>query len=433
MLNSRKVFLFTLLFFLTIFCIYYLLYRLGVMAVLPDNYNLLRNDADWYYKITEIGYYYQPKAIGNTAFFPFFPFFWKFTGLSSLGISVINLLLFCAALSLLNQVYKFTLFNLLFICTIPSFIFFIVPYSEALFFLFGSIYIYGLCRGSFLHQGIGLLGSGLTRSVVTIFIPAVFIVEICIFLFYTERKWGDFKDCLMKLLYQCSLCLLSIGIVAVYQYTAIGKWFYFIEIQQYWGRHFQWPTLPFTTFTPQSAMGMDTIGLSMGFTAIALFLFLINKVWYRKVDRKLNKNYDRALIFSLCYFIFISILDVFFTNDYQGHTKIWSINRHLLCTPYFFVILFGLRSSRWSGVVGQRFFMAGVTMIFLTTLFLTQISTYPIQLIYFIFFSVYLLKYIIIQGPLDGMERILHALFVSINVMFYLIYMQNYLQNGWLG
>lgn len=432
MLNSRKVFLFTLLFFLTIFCIYYLLYRLGVIAVLPDNYNLLRNDADWYYKITEIGYHYQPETIGNTAFFPFFPFFWKFTGLSPLAISVVNLLLFCAALSLLHIVYKFSLFNLLFICTIPSFIFFMVPYSEALFFLFGSIYIYGLCRGSVLNQGIGLLGSGLTRSVVTIFIPAIFIVETCMFFFYTERKWIDLKDSLKRFFYQCSICLTSIGIVAVYQYTAIGKWFYFIEIQQYWGRHFQLPSLPFTTFSPKSAMGMDTIGLSLGLIAAALFILLLYKL--RNEARKmLDKNYDRALIFSLCYFTFISILDVFFTDDYQGHTKIWSINRHLLCTPYFFVILFELRSSRWSGTIGRRFYMVGITIILLSTLFLTQVSAYPIQLIYYVFFSVYLLRYIIIQDPVDRVERIVHVLFISVNIMFYLIYMQNYLQNGWIG
>src|ERR1700741_904497 len=81
------------------------LYAKGNPGIFNDT-SFLNWDAAHYYMVKEHGY--DPV---NTAFFPLFPFFWKFVNVSPIGIGVINFVLFLFAISYLCAEMKLKLLD----------------------------------------------------------------------------------------------------------------------------------------------------------------------------------------------------------------------------------------------------------------------------------------------------------------------------------
>jgi len=126
--------------------ILYSAYRIYTeQPVLPSEKDLsIVWDGYHYTNIKNDGYSYNPARQSNVAFFPGFPYLWKYSGLNAFGISLINLLLFLTGLFFLVREFAIRQRDALLFLSLPSLFFMFVPYSEALFFAASSILLIGL-------------------------------------------------------------------------------------------------------------------------------------------------------------------------------------------------------------------------------------------------------------------------------------------------
>src|SRR5690606_11192213 len=215
---------------------YWLLHSLKYFHSQPTNHNLINWDAVFLKSIVTDGYEYVPYSGTNLAFFPLFPLLWKVTGFSPVGISIFNAFLFLASLTLLLRRKQVDFIILLILLSIPSFIFFAVPYSESLFFLFATCILIGYEQEAPFLKNIGFLGASIVKSASIIFIPAIIICELL--------GENNGKDQVRSVYISSLSSLLGLVVGATVQGIQTGQWFYFLEIQQYWGRHWIVPELP---------------------------------------------------------------------------------------------------------------------------------------------------------------------------------------------
>lgn len=122
------------------------LYAFGIIRFLPAENNLMQWDVFWYDQIRQNGYSYSATILSNVAFFPLFPYFWRFTGLGLFGMSVLNITLFLAAFTWLAQQLHLPARLQLLLLSSPLLLFMVVPYTEALFFCFATLLLLGLRR-----------------------------------------------------------------------------------------------------------------------------------------------------------------------------------------------------------------------------------------------------------------------------------------------
>src|SRR5690606_15706247 len=154
--NNMKVFVmpffrnsvYAFLIFVFSLCVaYFLMDAFGYVHTIPNENNLLNYDAKWYHSIATEGYRYI-QGMCNIAFFPLFPLVWKTLKVSEATISLFNFCVFAGAFVWLFKSGKFSIWSLLFMLTLPSTIFFALPYSEAVFFLSGAMILVGLHKNS---------------------------------------------------------------------------------------------------------------------------------------------------------------------------------------------------------------------------------------------------------------------------------------------
>lgn len=254
--------------------------------------------------------------------------------MNGLEISFLNLIVFIVSFILLIGKDRYKTIYLLVIGSLPCFIFFFLPYSEAWFFLFGTLLIIGYRKDSRLLQIIGLFGCCLTRSVSTFFIPAIIITELLAY-----RSSGISKRKLIaNILINTATCFSSILIVVLIQGVQTGKWFYYIEVQKYWKRHWLFPSLPFTNVSSNKVLGIDAVALIVGLVT----MFFCFKWAYAYVSTEIRKEgvspegtaICRSVYFSALFLSAIAIVDTCFTYDIAGRTNMQCMNRHLLCTAF---------------------------------------------------------------------------------------------------
>ena len=144
------------------------------------------------------------------------------------------------------------------------------------------------------------------------FSPLLFLQNLYSTLIFQKKILR--RSSLKELVFQLSACVLSLLAVAYIQYYQTGKWFYFIEVQKFWGRTPRLPKLPYTTLAPQRVLGVDAIafvvGLIAGYLVVCWLLLSIRKIWNRDIEIHIENN--RAIYFcSLCLFG-IALSDGFF-------------------------------------------------------------------------------------------------------------------------
>lgn len=101
--------------------------------------NFLQFDAVHYYKIVHLGYDHK-----RSAFFPFFPWIWRVLGGNiSIGI-VTNILIFSFSFAILNQIFQWDYWQKILFLSIPSSIFYFLPYSESIFALSSILLLYAI-------------------------------------------------------------------------------------------------------------------------------------------------------------------------------------------------------------------------------------------------------------------------------------------------
>ena len=114
-----------------VFILLYLFFSFfGLVKEFPNAENIIRWDASWYSSIAKNGYQYFWYDASNSAFFPLFPYLWKIIHVDSLGISIVNYLMCMSGLYLLYKYFEIEKKILLIYISLPSCIFFFLPFSE---------------------------------------------------------------------------------------------------------------------------------------------------------------------------------------------------------------------------------------------------------------------------------------------------------------
>lgn len=357
---------------------YWAMDRFGLITTIPNEKNLLNWDAYWYDSIRETGYKFVAGTSCNLAFFPLFPLFWKATALSAFGICCINTFIFAATITILQWGEKVSGMFLLLIMAMPSLVFNALPYSEAFFFLFGALLIKGYEQNSTPKKTLGILGASLTKSVSTVFIPAILLVELF------DRNKQAKRYHIDVIINVCS-GLLGTFLVGLLQWHQTGRWFYFFEVQKYWKRRWIFPRFPLTTYRAGKVLAFDGIGFSVGLLALACCLRWFYLLWLKRGEDKLAPN--NAVLFSALTLTATLILDTCFTFNDGGATSIWSINRHLLCSPFTMTFL----SWLYNNISKSKLQLYISMLIICICIYLTGVFRFPLMLLYYcLFFSTFI-------------------------------------------
>ena len=276
-------------------------------------------DAELYQRISNEGYSEEFLF----AFFPLLPLIWNFLSLSSIQVGLLNGVLFLIFLVITFKYLNVkSLFLVIFILTIPNFIFFFVPYTESLFFCSSTLILLGLKKENRPLLYLGLILSGLIRPAISVLIPAIVILY-----FLGSSKKKLIRDLILPILFS----ILGLGITVCYQYLYSSVWFSFYKAQAIWDNQIRLPTFPLRSWSGEFITQVD------GFAAlIGVFsMFIIGVLTYSKLLKKrpriLVTDYQ---IFSLLYFAGMTSIVLI----YRGGS-LFSLNRFLFASVFVIPIL----------------------------------------------------------------------------------------------
>ncbi len=328
---------------------FYILFLAAILVILQQSCypellirdHFLHWDAEHYEFIKQNGY-----ESYRVAFFPFFPMIWRFLSLETYGIVLLNSIVFLSAFYFLIKKFKIdNPLEIVLYLTIPSFIFFYLPYSESVFFLCSIAIIVGIKDKKYYLIYLGLLFAILARPAFTIFIPALIITE-----FYSDFKAKNF----LRIAIYIGISMLGIFIVTLIQYLDTGQWFKFFEAQKYWGNYLQLPHLPLTSWAGGFIVRLDGFAFLIGIISGGFLLGIIFKLKQFK-----GAVIPSEVIFSLAYLGGITLTVLMFRGG-----SLFSLNRFLFATPFIIIVLNFWIKSEFSITKKQLLSIFGLIFIF---------------------------------------------------------------------
>ncbi len=224
----------------------------------------------------------------------------------------------------------------------PAVYFAFIPYTEALFFLLGSIVLYGIKNNKKPALWVSLFLLSLTRPTGVILAPA--FLAMCLFS-NDNKKWhigalSWLANYLLPMAFGTSLFIW-------YEYIKSGIWFVFFDIEKkFWGHSLNMPVLPFGNYAGPPLMWISALALFVGI--FSFFYLLIRFIkWIAK-----NNTCEPLLIVS-CGYLLMSILSVVLFNPTWGTntTNLAGIYRYTFMNPFFYVFLYYFTNTvsyRWN-------------------------------------------------------------------------------------
>ncbi|MFN0031249.1 MAG: hypothetical protein ACKVOR_03720 [Flavobacteriales bacterium] len=256
----------------------------------------------------------------RTAFFPLFPAIWSSTGLSAGGISILNGLLFLCALACFKEVLLVEKRQFMLLLSIPSVIFFFLPYSEALLFLLSIGFIWSMHRSKLHTTLVFLVLISLTKPTVAILLPAVMIVE--------SNGSEPLGQKLKRMGMFTLAILLGNSLAFLIQYMQTGEWFQFFEAQTAWGNKLSMPNFPLSTWNQPRAIWFDSIAFWFSIVCGCLAGICIHRYY------KHHKSIDKLYMYSLLVIAGTGLYVLLFRGG-----SLFSLNRFVLISPFLFVVL----------------------------------------------------------------------------------------------
>jgi hypothetical protein len=234
-------------------------------------------------------------------------------------------LIYVAGFVAMALLFKLRNFWLLLLAALPSSIFFYLPYTESLFYLFSVIMIYGYTRKNFVLVGTGLLFASLTRSAAIVFLPALVLAE-----FAGENNYRSMS---LRIIGLTIISMLAIGIVFYLQFFQTGVLNAYGKTQQYWGLKLGDIHFPFRTWRTEEAgfwvQQLDAVALLTGILAA---VFLVRIIFLRIRNQHI---FSKELVFSCGY-----LACVCFSRMVFG--QMMSLNRYVFASAFFVVFIHNL-------------------------------------------------------------------------------------------
>jgi hypothetical protein len=372
-----------------------------------DSTNFLNWDAEHYSYISKNGY-----AGFRIAFFPLFPLIWKFLSVGVFGIILINSVLFLSSFYILIKILKITsATEILLYLSIPSFIFFYLPYTESLFFLCSVLIIIGLKNNRANLIYIGLFFAVLSRPAFTIFIPALIITEL--FNKNPEKKYFRINMCIL-------ITLLGLILVGIIQYIDTGEWFQLFSIQKEWGNRLQIPQLPLTSWAGGFIVRTDGFAFLIGVLAGGyLTAFIFN---FKKLKKKII---SKEVVFSLAYLAGITLSVLLFRGG-----SLFSLNRFVFATPFIIVALNYWIKQALNFNLKQLLLIFGLLFLF-CMLFGSYVHI--LAILKFTLWSLYVILLFTLKSNKPFIQKASFILLISLNFTFQIIFYLRFLSGEWVG
>lgn len=435
--NIREYLLVIGVHFALLISVYLLLYVVGEFKVLPTDDNLYQFDANWYGWISRHGYQLRPDGSSPTAFFPLFPLWMRYFSFNSIGVISFNALLFLTGMWLMVKNFGLSRGQLLLYLSLPSTLFFYLPYTESTFFLSSVIFLIGLKKEHKLLTISGLFLAALTRPSVLFFIPALIVVGII----QIEKLENKFQIPANLNLFILGLGAIFGGLIVVnaIQYADTQTYFAFWTTQsEQWGNHLQMPEFPLRTWSGSRLMWLDGMAFSCAIAAL-LFCIKIGWEWLQRVLLKpkqvaiLNtkKTLPSTQVFAVVYLAIIGLFTLLYhEKDPLGGTTLMGINRYFFATAFFVLLWRKVVTLERNDFVEKRYNYLIISVfgwMMLLTLGAFAPSNFPNHLrtvLYFLFIFIFL-KWQHLRG--------MGAAFYVIHLALQLVFLHGWLQGKWLG
>ncbi len=334
-----RSFIFSLIYGVLFYALQFFFVRIGMLGIEPDTSNLLLWDAWYYYNIAEEGYL---KDSHNTGFFILFPLIWKLSHLSVWGICALNVILFSVGFGVLCKMYAITDKKIYLLwLTLPPIYFAFLPYTEALFFLLGSLSLYALSRKRYGWLWLCLFLLSLVRVTAVFLTPALIYMEL---VSNSPKDW--YKSLVRALLRYITPIFLALGLFILWQYYETGIWMaYFKKQSTHWGHVFSWPGIPFSNIEGGDVRYHWLSALGMFIHLLAFVSLTVTGIKWLKGE--IYK--DNIFIFSAGYLFMVLLSIIFMNPKYAGSTtNIMGVMRYTFVTPFFFVFLQNLLRRRYT-------------------------------------------------------------------------------------
>lgn len=312
-----------------------------------ENEQMLQWDADIYRLMSQ--HLYDPEYVwpGYVAFFPLFPMVWRLTGLSPIGICLLNFVLFVAGLLVLiaatNKAADNVQQRFAVLLSMPFLVIFLIPYSEALFFLCISVGLYGLLRNRYWLYFIGFMLGCMTRAAGSILLVAWIIADILYVIQY-RLSWRQlFRNLALH------LAPVVAGVAAVMLIQSISGHaglFAFAGAQFEWGKEWSLPTWPLTDWSEESKSVTQPLLFTLFLPALGwLCVRLVDALRGRGAATPTAQNSSAAdavtsrdewlvRVLSVLFFVGNIVLALFTQKGCM-----FSQARLLTCTPFFFFLM----------------------------------------------------------------------------------------------
>jgi hypothetical protein len=325
---------------------------------------------------------------------------------------VFNIVIFSVAFCFLTQKLKLNTPELLFYISIPSFCFFFLPYTEALFFVCSTLLLIGLKDNKLQLILSGLFLCTLTRPAFTVFIPALILME----LFY-----GNFDlKTTNRIVSYILVTLVGVMAVALIQHHYTGEWFKFFKAQKEWGNHLRIPALPLNSWGGGLILRLDGAALVFGLLSGFLILARILKLKFIK-----NIDLPTEVFFSLCYLAGITLTVLFFRGG-----LLFSLNRFVFSTPFVIVALnFFMRQPFF---FGKKQLILSFLSLFTFWLLLGS-YLHITTLIAFLALTIYLFLILLLKSKENLIPKIAIWVLISLNFLLQITLFVRFLNNDWVG
>ena len=309
---------------------YTVAYTFGLYLARPTDQSMHTWDVNWYWSVAREGYQYSETQQTNSPFFPMLPWVWRLTGLSTLGMGLLNAAIALTGLGLLARTLRLTLPQTLLLASVPSAFIWSIPYAEAIFYWFGALLLIGLHRDRLPLILLGLFGCCLTRSAATLLIPAF---GFTILLDFAGTR--SFRRTAGYLLSGLLVMALAIGLIMWIQARDTGEPLAFFKGIAHWKHVLRFPPrLPFYTDPGTPLFWLDALALFVQIGSALTVLTLLGR-WLINLVR--GTAWDRpplTLRFALGYFFGTA----FYVMAYQESNMVGA-NRYVFATPYFAVLM----------------------------------------------------------------------------------------------
>lgn len=313
------------------------------------------------------------SRIKDFAYYPLFPYFWKATHLSTLGISLLNIFLFAIGMFVMFKIFldKLTLKHLLILLCVPYLVIFMMPYSESLYFLFIALGLYGMIKEKYWLYFLGFLFASMTKSSSLLFLILFFCLEVLNAL--NHRNITLFFKRFLKAVFPV---ILGMFLVMMFQYIlGAPSFFQSIISQKYWGKTLSLPKLPFSFWSNESR-SITVPFLCLYFVPM---LVVIGREFVLSLKNRTKQEIDKWKYVRLVCIVFL--IGNVFTALFTQHGGLYSLARYLLATPFFVFLLFDTLNRDRKIVFQMIYLLIGLIAVFICKDYFSKVDFFGTYLV----------------------------------------------------